>query len=187
MSEMPELSAELQQKLLRIARETIESFIRHRTVPEFSVEEPELQRKAGAFVTLKAHNRLRGCIGYVEGIKPLYETVRDMAIAASTEDPRFEPVREQELSDLELEISVMSPLRKISDPQEVEVGVHGILMKRGFRSGLLLPQVATEHHWARQTFLEHTCLKAGLPRDAWKDQDIQIFVFSAQVFHETTS
>lgn len=186
MSEMSELSPELQQKLLRIARETMEEYIRHQKIPEFSVEEPELTRKCGAFVTIKSSQRLRGCIGYVEGFKPLYQTVIDMAIAASTQDPRFEPVREQELPGLHLEISVMSPLRKITDPQEVEVGVHGILLKRGARSGLLLPQVATEYHWDRQTFLEHTCLKAGLPRNAWKDPDVEILVFSAQVFHEAT-
>lgn len=186
MSEMPELSVELQQKLLGIARKTMEEYIRHHTIPEFTVEEPELTRKCGAFVTITSSQRLRGCIGYVEGFKPLYQTVIDMAIAASTQDPRFEPVREQELSNLQLEISVMSPLRKIADPQEVEVGVHGILLKRGVRSGLLLPQVATEYHWDRHTFLEHTCLKAGLPRDAWNDPNSEIFVFSAQVFHETT-
>ncbi len=135
---MPELSVELQQKLLCIARETMEEYIRYHAISRL-IEEPELTRKCGAFVTITSSQRLRGCIGYVEGFKPLYQTVIDMAIAASTQDPRFEPVREQELSDLQLEISVMSPLRKIADPQEVEVGVHGILLKRGVRSGLLLP------------------------------------------------
>ena len=184
VSETTELNAELQKKMLVIARETLESYVRRRSVPDFSVEEPELLENAGAFVTLKAHGRLRGCIGYVEGIKPLYQTIIDMAIAASTEDPRFTPVKEHELQDLEIEISVMTPLRRIERPEEVKVGVHGILMKRGFRSGLLLPQVATEHNWERQTFLEHTCLKAGLQKDAWKDPETEIYVFSAQVFHE---
>ncbi len=184
MSETTELSIELQKKLLYIARNTVETYIREQKIPECHVEEAELERKAGAFVTLKAHGRLRGCIGYVEGIKPLYQTVRDMAVAASTEDPRFSPIEEDELADLHIEISVMSPLRKVESPDEVEVGVHGILMKRGFRSGLLLPQVATEHNWDRQTFLEHTCLKAGLPRNEWKNSDVDIYVFSAQVFHE---
>jgi len=181
---MTELNTTLQEKLLRIARETIESYIQRRETPEFSVEEPELLEKCGAFVTIKSHGRLRGCIGFVEGIKPLYETVVEMAIAASTKDPRFTPVMEHELPDLHLEISVMSPLRKVDSPDEVQVGVHGILMKHGFRSGLLLPQVATEHKWDRQTFLEHTCFKAGLSKNEWKDPETEIYVFSAQVFHE---
>lgn len=185
MSEIAQLDTVLQQKLIRIARETIESYIRFRKVPEFSVEEPELLQKTGAFVTIKSYGRLRGCIGHVEGIKPLYETIVEMAIAASTQDPRFSPVTEDELEDLQLEISVMTPLQRIDNPEEIQVGIHGILMRRGFRSGLLLPQVATEHEWDRTTFLEHTCLKAGLPRDAWKNPRTEIYVFSAQVFHET--
>jgi len=188
VSEIIQLDTALQQKLIRLARETIENYIRFRERPEFSVEEPELLQKAGAFVTIKSHGRLRGCIGQigqVEGIKPLYETIVEMAIAASTQDPRFSPVTEDELADLQLEISVMSSFRRIDNPEEIQVGVHGILMKHGFRSGLLLPQVATEHEWDRTTFLEHTCLKAGLPKDSWSDPITEIYVFSAQVFHET--
>ncbi len=184
MSETPELNAELQQKLLYIARETIQQYILFRQKPEFSVDEPELHQQLGAFVTLKTHGRLRGCIGHVQGVKPLYQTIIEMAIAASTQDPRFAPVAKDELQDIHIEISVMSPLRMIDHPEEIEVGVHGILMKQGFQSGLLLPQVATEYHWNRQTFLEHTCLKAGLSSTAWKHPDTEIYVFSAQVFHE---
>jgi AmmeMemoRadiSam system protein A len=184
VSEVTQLDTILQQKLIRIARETIEKYIRVREVPKFSAEEPELLQKTGAFVTLKKHGRLRGCIGHVEGIKPLYETVVEMAIAAATQDPRFSQVTEDELADLEIEISVMTPLRRIENPEEIQVGVHGILMRRGFRSGLLLPQVATEQGWDRRTFLEHTCLKAGLPKSSWSDQKTEIYVFSAQVFHE---
>lgn len=185
MSEIAQLDIALQQKLIQIARETIENYIRFRKVPEFSVEEPELLQKAGAFVTIKSHGRLRGCIGHVEGIKPLYETIVEMAKAAATQDPRFSPVTENELPDLQLEISVMTPLQRIDNPEDIQVGVHGILMRQGFRSGLLLPQVATEHEWDRTTFLEHTCRKAGLPRDAWNDPKTEIYVFGAQVFHET--
>jgi AmmeMemoRadiSam system protein A len=184
VSEITQLDSALQQKLLQIARETIESYIRFRKVPEISVEEPELLQQAGAFVTIKKHDRLRGCIGHVEGIKPLYETIVEMAIAASTQDPRFSPVTEDELADLHLEISVMTPLRRIENPEEIQVGVHGILLRRGFRTGLLLPQVATEHVWDRTTFLEHTCLKAGLLKNEWNDPKTEIYVFSAQVFHE---
>jgi len=185
VSEVAQLNPTLQQKLIQIARETIETYIRTRNVPKFSVAEPELLQKAGAFVTIKAHGRLRGCIGHVEGMNPLYETIVEMAIAASTQDPRFSPVTERELADLQLEISVMTPLRRIDNPEEIQVGEHGILMRRGYRSGLLLPQVATEQGWDRETFLEHTCLKAGLPKSAWRDPETQIYVFSAQVFDET--
>jgi AmmeMemoRadiSam system protein A len=181
------LSLALQQKLLRIARETIEGYIRTGTRPDISILEPELQQQAGAFVTIKTHGRLRGCIGHVEGVQPLYKTIVDMAIAASTQDPRFPPMREDELAAMHLEISVMTPLQRIQNPEDVEVGTHGILLRRGLRSGLLLPQVATEHEWDRETFLEHTCMKAGLsPRD-WQDPQTEVYVFSAQVFHESES
>ncbi|GAK49563.1 AMMECR1 domain protein [Candidatus Moduliflexus flocculans] len=178
------LRPELQQKLLRIARETIDSYIRTKTIPTFDVSEPELLEKCGAFVTIKRHQQLRGCIGYIEGIKPLWETIVDMAVAASTEDPRFQPMTVAELGDFDLEISVMTPLRKVEHPEEVVVGTHGILLRRGYRSGLLLPQVATEYGWDRETFLAHTCQKAGLPMDAWRDPQTAIYIFSAQVFHE---
>ena len=185
MSETTELNNELQQKLLAIARETIESYVRTRKEPDFTCDEPELQQQCGAFVTIKSHGNLRGCIGHIEGSKPLYQTVADMAVAAATQDPRFPPVKEDELNALHLEISVMSPLRKVDSPDEVQPGIHGILMRRGFRSGLLLPQVATERGWDRQTFLEHTCLKAGLSPTEWQHPGTDIYVFSAQVFHES--
>lgn len=185
MSDTTQLDTTLQQKIIRIARETVESYVRSRTVPQFEVNEPALLQKVGAFVTLKANGHLRGCIGHVEGVKPLYETIVEMAIAAATQDPRFSPVRENELDDLEIEISVMTPLQRIENPEDIEVGVHGILLRRGFRSGLLLPQVATEHNWDRTTFLNHACLKAGLAPQDWQDPQTEIYVFSAQVFHES--
>ncbi len=185
MSTNSELSPELQQKVLQIARDTIECYIRTQAKPDdIEVPESELQQKAGAFVTIKTHGRLRGCIGHIEGVQPLYKTIMDMAIAASTQDPRFPPMREDELAAMHLEISVMTPLRRVEAAEEVEVGMHGILMRRGFRSGLLLPQVATEHHWDRETFLEHTCMKAGLSPHDWQDPQTEIYIFSAQVFHE---
>ena len=185
MSSNSELSPALQQKVLQIARGTIERYVRTRVKPDdIEASEPELQQKAGAFVTIKTHGRLRGCIGHIEGVQPLYTTIMEMAIAAATQDPRFPPMREDELAAMHLEISVMTPLRRVADAEEIEVGTHGILMRQGFRSGLLLPQVATEHQWSRETFLEHTCMKAGLsPRD-WQDPQTEIYIFSAQVFHE---
>lgn len=184
MSTTTELSLLLQQKLLRIARETIEQYVRTRTRPEFEASEPELQQHTGAFVTIKTHGRLRGCIGHIEGVQPLYQTIVEMAIAAATQDPRFPPMRAEELAAMHLEISVMTPLRRIAHPEDIDVGTHGLVMRRGGRSGLLLPQVATEQQWDRATFLEHTCLKAGLPPNAWQDPQTEMYIFSAQVFHE---
>ncbi|PID56585.1 AMMECR1 domain-containing protein [candidate division KSB3 bacterium] len=185
MNEMSALNSELQHSLLEIAREAIESYTRTRKERRFVRDSPALHQKRGVFVTIKTHGRLRGCIGHIEGSNALYQTVADMAVAASSRDPRFPPVREDELDALQLEISVMSPLRKVDSPDEVRPGVHGIFMSRGPRSGLLLPQVATEHGWDRVTFLEQTCVKAGLPPNAWQDPDTDIYVFSAQVFGES--
>jgi AmmeMemoRadiSam system protein A len=106
----------------------------------------------------------------------------EMAQAAAFEDPRFPPLTQKELADLEIEISVLTPFRQVRDVTEIEVGKHGLFLERGGRSGLLLPQVATEYRWDRQTFLEHTCLKAGLPREAWQDPETRIYVFSAEIF-----
>jgi len=169
--------------VLEIVRKTIESHVKGEKIPYFKVTSPVLKEKRGVFVTLHKKGMLRGCIGYVEAIKPLDETIREMAIAASTQDPRFPPVSEEELKEIDIEISVLSPLAKIKDPSEIEVGKHGILIRKGFYSGLLLPQVATEYGWDRITFLEHTCNKAGLSKNAWKG-DVEIYIFSAQVFGE---
>ena len=126
---------------------------------------------------------LRGCIGHIIGILPLKETIQKMSVASSTQDPRFPPVELSELNNIDIEVSVLSPPKKISNPEEIEVGKHGIVISKGFFKGVLLPQVATEQGWDRETFLEHTCLKAGLPTDAWK-KGATIEIFSAQVFGE---
>jgi AmmeMemoRadiSam system protein A len=133
-------------------------------------------------VTLHKDGKLRGCIGHIRAKKPLVETIVEMAEAAAFQDPRFPPVSSQELDQLDYEISVLTPLRRIKDVEEIQVGIHGIYLKRGGSSGLLLPQVATEWGWDRTTFLEHTCTKAGLPEDAWKDTKTEIYIFSADVF-----
>ncbi len=174
---------ETEKRILhQIARRAIEDVARGKPVPEFTVDSQALKEMKGVFVTLKKRGQLRGCIGYTKGVKPLYKIVGEMAAAAAFHDPRFNPVTEAELSDLEIEISVLTPMKRIKDVEEIEVGKHGILMERGFHSGLLLPQVATEYGWDRKTFLEHTCLKAGLSKDAWKDEDTRICTFSAEVF-----
>ncbi|MFA9452556.1 MAG: AmmeMemoRadiSam system protein A, partial [Candidatus Aminicenantaceae bacterium] len=140
-----------------------------------------LHSPAGAFVTLTKQGRLRGCIGFVEPIAPLCKTVTLAAIYAATRDNRFPPVTSSELKSLEVEISVLSVPRKISDPNQVKVGKHGLIISLGDRRGLLLPQVPIDNGWDRQTFLQQACLKAGLPQDAWRS-GAEIQVFEAQVF-----
>ena len=178
------LSKEERKALLDLARNTIKAKLDGRPLPHFEPFTETLKEPRGAFVTLHKHGDLRGCIGYVEAIKPLWQSVQDMAIAAAFQDPRFSPLQPDEYDDIDIEISVMSPIKKISSIDEIEVGKHGIIIKRGFNQGLLLPQVATEQGWDRDTFLEHTCYKAGLYGDCWEKPDTEIYIFSAEVFSE---
>jgi AmmeMemoRadiSam system protein A len=143
-----------------------------------------LREEAGAFVTLHRGGRLRGCIGHIAAEKPLHETVTEVAVSSAFDDPRFPPVTRAEAPELEIEISVLSPFRRLSTPEEIRVGEHGILLRRGHRSGLLLPQVATEQGWDRDELLDHTCLKAGLPMGSWREKGTEIEIFSAFVFSE---
>ena len=135
-------------------------------------------------MTLREAGALRGCIGYTSALKPLYMTVRDTATLAAIRDPRFQPVDTAELPRLDYEISVLSPLHRVLDIEQIRIGEHGLLMKNGENEGLLLPQVPVEHKWDRATFLEQTCAKAGLPFGCWKDEDTDIFSFTAVVFGE---
>ena len=177
------LTSREKDALMQIARGSVETAVRERkTYLVGSIDFPRLEEARGAFVTLKEHGELRGCIGYITPMKSLAETVRDVAAYAALEDSRFTPVTTQELPLLEYEISVMSPLRRVLSIKEIKVGKHGLIMKQGDIEGILLPQVPVEEHWDRDTFLEQTCLKAGLPRDAWKDDDTDIFMFTALVF-----
>ena len=178
------LSRKEQEILLSITRKALEEYVRNGIMPPTDVREMKLLEKRGAFVTLTKNGSLRGCIGYIQPVAPLYKAVSDMAIAASTRDPRFPPVTQGELKDIHIEISVLSPLKLIVDTNEIEVGRHGLYMTRGNNSGLLLPQVATQQGWNREDFLRQTCLKAGLPVQAWKDKGTQIYTFSAQIFSE---
>lgn len=182
------LGEEEKRLLKRIAEEVIRSRALGRPLPTFEVPYPKLWEKRGVFVTVRKHGQLRGCIGYVRGVKPLWEAVVDMAQAAAFEDPRFPPLKPEELRDLELEISVLTPLRRLKgSPEEilrqVQVGKHGLMIEKPpYHSGLLLPQVASEYGWDAETFLEETCYKAGLPASAWKDPTARVYVFSAEVF-----
>jgi hypothetical protein len=179
-----ELNAHEKQALLAIARQAItrgvltgEEYIEPR-------EEKVLNQRNGCFVTIKQNGRLRGCIGNFQSELPLFREVARMALASATRDPRFYPMKEADLDSFQVEISVLSPLRKVDSVENIEVGTHGIYIEKGFYRGVLLPQVATEHGWDRATFLRQTCVKAGLPTNAWEADDAEIYVFSAQVFGE---
>lgn len=174
---------EQEKKLLHeIARTAIAARLAGKPLPPLPSLTPALREKRGAFVTLHLDHQLRGCIGTIEPVKPLAEVVQEMAVAAAFQDPRFPPLSPRELERIDIEISVLTPLELVKNVEEIEVGKHGLLVERGFRRGLLLPQVATEYGWNRQTFLEHTCLKAGLPPTAWQDPETRIYRFSAEIF-----
>ena len=179
------LSAREKSELLSLARKSVEYAVRLGKAYEPSPSSNEsLNQERGAFVTLKESGELRGCIGYTTAVKPLYMIVRDTATLAALRDPRFRPVSASELPQLEYEISVLSPLRRVIDIREIKVGQHGLLMKNGTYQGLLLPQVPVEARWDRQKFLEETCAKADMSADCWKDENTDIFMFSAVVFGE---
>jgi AmmeMemoRadiSam system protein A len=179
-----ELTDQDKKALLDIAKRAIIAKAGSRELPKLTMELPILKEKRGAFVTLKKRGHLRGCIGYIKAVKPLGETVQEMAVAAAFHDPRFPSVKGDEIRDLSFEISVLSPLQKMKTIDDIEVGKHGLYMVRGYNSGLLLPQVATEYGWDRETFLKETCYKAGLPPQSWKDKETDIYIFSADYFSD---
>lgn len=184
--EQMELTDQEKKYLLKLARDVINYSVAGGEQPSAEAITPTLAEHRGAFVTIKKAGSLRGCIGYIEAIKPLVETVSEMATAAALRDHRFPPVSAEELDQLELEISVLSPIYKITDPSEIQVGRHGLIVRRGAYQGLLLPQVPTEYGWDRETFLSQTCRKAGLPPDAWKMEGTEISAFTAEVFDEAS-
>lgn len=141
------------------------------------------ENTCGVFVTLHHRGRLRGCVGQIEAVGPLSDAVARCAVAAACEDPRFPPVEAAEIADLEIEISLLSPLKPLAASQ-IEIGRHGLVVERGSRRGLLLPQVAAERHWQWPRFVEETCVKAGLSRDSWKDSATRTFAFTTEVFSE---
>jgi len=173
------------KRLLQIARTSIEAYLKNGKPMEVSEKDALLNQTMGAFVTLHEHGELRGCIGTMVGRQPLYLTVRDMAIEAAVGDPRFSPLRPAELKNVEIEISALSPLEKVKSADDIVMGKHGVILKRGFSSGVFLPQVATETGWTREQFLSQLCAqKAGLAADAWKDPATELYVFTAEVFSE---
>ncbi len=179
------LNEEQKKKMLKLARDSIIHYLKERKRLPVKEGDPILNREMGAFVTLHSHGQLRGCIGNLVGKGPFYLTVRDMAVEAATGDPRFRPVTLDEMNDIDIEISALSPMQKIDDPEKIEMGKHGVLVRRGFTSGVYLPQVATEAGWNREQFMNSLCgHKAGMSPDAWKKGECDIFIFTAEVFSE---
>ena len=173
------------KRLLVIARQTIAEYLTTGKIKEFKESDPVFLEEKGAFVTLRKHGDLRGCIGNIIGKGPLYKTVRDMAIESAVNDPRFKAVTKEELKDIEIEISILSVPAREFNPANIVMGKHGVIVKKGFYSGVFLPQVATETGWSREEFLSNLCShKAGLPSDAWKNKDTELYTFTAEVFSE---
>lgn len=179
------LNKEQKQILLKLARDTIEKYITTGIILKYENKDPVLNEKCGAFVTIHKKGQLRGCIGMIQATQELHKTIVEMAIESSTGDPRFSPVIPEELNEIDIEISVLTPPKKIKSIDEITLGKHGVIVRKGNRSGVFLPQVATETGWDKKTFLEQLCIgKAGLPKDAYLDKDIDIYIFEAEVFGE---
>ena len=181
------MDEDAREELLRIARQVVTAVVNGLPRPRFEVSTPELQQPQGAFVTLRTHGRLRGCIGCFEASQPLHEVVAEMAESSALKDPRFvfDRLRPEELADLTIEISVLSPLERIDDPLDFELGRHGIQLTRGGASGCFLPQVATETGWSKEEFLTQCAYgKAGLPPDAWKDPATEVRRFTCEIISE---
>jgi len=177
------LSEADRKSILELARQAVEEAVRQRRLLKEIPKAPIFEERCGVFVTLTAGGKLRGCIGVIEAKATLGESIVRCATESALEDPRFSPMQPEELPGLEIEVSLLSPLERIQ-PEQVEVGRHGLLIEQGYRRGLLLPQVAVEHHLDREQFLRETCYKAGLPRDAWGTPETRIYGFSCQIVKE---
>jgi uncharacterized protein len=179
------LNPQQRRQLLQIARTSIEAALAGQSPVLSDLDDEALTRPSGAFVSLHGSDGdLRGCIGSIQPVAPLHQAVATSAINAAFRDPRFYPLRREELSAVHIEISVMGPIETVLSVDDIEVGRDGLIVSRGARAGLLLPQVATDMGWDRDTFLRQTCVKAGLPPDAWRSPDCRIEKFAAEVFGE---
>lgn len=178
-----QLSDDERRTLLQIARDAIANELTRKPMRGYDIT-PALEMQAGVFVTLEEHGDLRGCIGQLRSTLPLHEAVADAARSAATRDPRFPTVKPEELADIELEVSVLSPFERVVDFSNVVPGRDGLMVQKGSYSGLLLPQVASDYGWGREEFLSQTCRKAGLPMDAWRDPACTVEKFTADVFSE---
>jgi AmmeMemoRadiSam system protein A len=169
------------QELLSLARRTVAQYVKDRTTPEPDGRDPRLQANGATFVTINRHHQLRGCIGNIQPNMPLARSVVRNAVAAATQDPRFPPLRPGELGDIEVEVTVLSPLEQLDDVKDIRIGTHGLFIVKDGRSGIFLPQVPVEQGWDVPTYLEQICAKAGLPGNAWKDKDAKLSVFTADI------
>jgi AmmeMemoRadiSam system protein B/AmmeMemoRadiSam system protein A len=181
--EPPELTEARREELLALARTTLETYLEDGAIHPYEPDDPALTRRCGAFVTLKERGELRGCIGHTRADLPLYQVVQQMAVSAATGDSRFPPLTSAELADVTIEISVLSPYRRVTEVAEVEVGTHGLMIFKGGQQGLLLPQVPVEQGWDREEYLDNLCLKAGLPEACWRE-GATLYAFTALVFGE---
>jgi len=173
------------EKLLKLARKSITHYLKTGKHLNVTESDPELTKDMGVFVTLRKGGELRGCIGNLIATGPLYAAVRDMAVEAATGDPRFQAVGLDEMDNIDIEISALSPMEKIKDYKKIEVGKHGVLVKSGFSSGVYLPQVATEAGWSLEEFMDSLCgQKASMDKDAWKKGTCEMHIFTAEVFGE---
>ncbi|MFQ5964941.1 MAG: AmmeMemoRadiSam system protein B [Candidatus Scalinduaceae bacterium] len=184
----PDLNDNEKSTLIRIARDTLETYIKEKKLPDVNNGKyaftQKLKEKRGVFVTLNKNGSLRGCIGHILPREPLFKAVMATTVSSCTNDTRFIPVSEEELTDLEIDISVLSPIKKINGPEKFIPGKHGIIIRMGSMGAVFLPQVATEQGWDREETFCHLCRKAGLPAYAWKDDNMEFFVFTAEVFSE---
>lgn len=178
------LSSSDKKKLLQLARESMERHFSGLPSTAAPIEDAALNQVCGAFVTLRKNGKLRGCIGNLPGNAPLYQAVQKLAVSSATEDSRFQPVEPSELPDLCVEITVLSPLKKVQSPDEIVPGVHGVMIEKGPRTGIFLPQVATEQNWSRMELLENLCVhKAGLTPEAWRES-ANLYIFTGESFKE---
>jgi AmmeMemoRadiSam system protein A len=180
------LTDDEKRELLRIARATLREHFHTGRIPPGKPHRESLTAEAGAFVTLHKNGELRGCIGTQEETTALFRIIQEMTVAAATRDPRFDAVTEDELTDIQIEVSVLSAPTPVSDPSEIEIGVHGLAIEHNGKRGLLLPQVASEGGWNAEAFLGRVCVKAGLDKDAWREEGARVVAFSAQVFNDET-
>jgi AmmeMemoRadiSam system protein B/AmmeMemoRadiSam system protein A len=167
------------KELLALARKAITEYVTNGKNPEIEIKNPKFKTDGAVFVTIKENGSLRGCIGHIQAIMPLYQSIIRNAVAACSSDPRFPSMKKEELKDMEIEISILSPFMPLKDVKDIQVGKHGLYIIKDSQTGILLPQVATEFGWDRNTFLEHVCTKAGLPKDAWKDAEL--YTFTAEI------
>jgi MEMO1 family protein len=175
------LSEQQKRELLSLARKTVIEHVKNKRAPEPEIKDTRLLANGATFVTINRHHQLRGCIGNIQPIMPLYWSVIRNAVAASSQDPRFPPMTPGELSEMEVEVTVLSPLEPLDDVKNIVIGMHGLYLIKGQQGGVFLPQVPVEQGWDLPTYLEQLCYKAGLPKDAWKDKNSQLFVFTADI------